>query len=523
MVAVSEKRRSGGRKARVEARSQPIERDERPVRPGLPGGSYRPLSDSDLGKIVETAFDLLENVGIADAIPDFIADVKPGGGWVDDNGRLRLPRKLVQKAIDDAAKEYTLHGFTPEHDIQVGGNRVHFGTAGAAVLFLEPGSRSFRPSELLDLYDLARVADKSDNLHFFGRTCVARDMETPRELDLNTAYACMMGTSKPIATSFFQPDHVHEAVRMFDVARGGPGKFREKPFCAMLCTFVVPPLRFAEESCECIVAAVDEGLPIALISAGQAGATSPTPLAGSVTQALTECLAVITCINSRRPGHPCTVGMWPFVSDLRTGAMSGGSGEEALLNAASAQVLNYIGLPSGVAAGMTDSKLPDNQAGYEKGMTVTLAAQAGANMIFESASMLGSLMASSIESLAIDNDMLGGINRTIRGIEVNQDTLARQVMADVVLGDGHFLGHDQTLGMMQSEYIYPIIGDRLSPKDWEEAGSVGIREKARWRLDDILQAHPSEHVSREVDAEIRRQFPIRLPLEEVTGRSIRHK
>ena len=101
-----------------------------------------------------------------------------------------------------------------------------------------------------------------------------------------------------------------------------------------------------------------------------------------------ECLAALTCVNLLSPGHPCVMGLWPFVSDLRTGAMSGGSGEEAILNAAAAQVVNHLGLPSGVAAGMADSKLPDNQAGHEKGNAIALAANAGANIVYESAGML---------------------------------------------------------------------------------------------------------------------------------------
>ena len=198
---------------------------------------------------------------------------------------------------------------------------------------------------------------------------------------------------------------------------GGEGEFRKRPFVVANNTFVVPPLRYAEESAECMVAQVQAGMPINLLSAGQAGATSPAALAGSLAQALAECLAALTNVNLMSPGHPCVMGLWPFVSDLRTGAMSGGSGEEGLLNAAAAQVANWIGLPSGVAAGMADSKLPDNQAGYEKGITVSLAAHAGANLIYESAGMLGSLLGCSLEALVIDNDMMGSINRTVRGID----------------------------------------------------------------------------------------------------------
>ena len=216
-------------------------------------------------------------------------------------------------------------------------------------------------------------------------------------------------------------------------------------------------------------------------------------------------------MNLLNPGHPCVMGMWPFVSDLRTGAMSGGSGEEGILNAAAAQVLNWMGLPSGVAAGMADSKIPDNQAGYEKGLNVTLAGHAGANLVYESAGMLASLLSCSMEALVIDNDMLGAINRTVRGIEVNTETLSAELIAEVVSGPGHFLGSPQTLELMQREYIYPVIGDRDTPDNWMDAGGKNARDRAHEHVQRVLAEHHPSHVPAEAEARIRAAFPIRLP------------
>jgi trimethylamine--corrinoid protein Co-methyltransferase len=297
---------------------------------------------------------------------------------------------------------------------------------------------------------------------------------------------------------------------MFDIALGGEGEFRKRPFVVANNTFVVPPLRFAEESADCMVAQVETGMPINLLSAGQAGATSPAALAGSLVQALAECLAALTAVNLMSPGHPCVMGLWPFVSDLRTGAMTGGSGEEGVLNAAAAQLVNWIGLPSGVAAGMSDSKLPDNQAGYEKGINITLAAQSGANLVYESAGMLASLLSCSLEALVIDNDMMGAINRSVRGIEVNAESLSRDVISEAVYGPGHFLGNEQTLSMMTTEYIYPVIGDRQTPADWTEQGAKDAREIAHEYVVRTLAEHHPENLSVEVDAKIRARFPISL-------------
>ena len=503
------RRRSGGRAGRIATRKAPLAKDDRPVRPGLPGGRFKPLTDAQLQQVVDTAFELLEDVGMGTPVPEFVQVVTEAGGWMDEHGRLRYPRGVVERGIELAAKEWIWHGFDEDKSIEVGGDKVHFGTGGAAVLMYDPVTNTFRHSSTQDCYDTARIADTCDNIHFFARTVVARDREDSRELDLNTAFATMVGTSKPQGTSWFERPHVYETVEMYDMALGGEGEFRKRPFVCAQNTFVVPPLRFAEESTNCMVAQVETGMPINLLSAGQAGATSPAALAGSLAQALAECLAALTAVNLMSPGHPAVMGLWPFVSDLRTGAMSGGSGEEGVLNAAAGQVSNFLGLPSGCAAGMTDSKVPDAQAGYEKGVNVTLAGQAGTNLVYESAGMLGSLMSCSLEALVIDNDMLGSINRTVRGIEVNEETLSVDTIKEVVHGAGHFLGSQQTLDLMQREYIYPMIGDRESPDNWKDAGGKDQLEVAQERVQTLLERHPT-HVPADRDKAIRDKLPIVL-------------
>lgn len=482
------------------------------VWPGMSGGAYRPLTERQMDEVLNASLGLLEDLGMGQATPEFIELVTAAGGHMDEYDRLRFPRDLVQSCIDSAAKEFVLHGFNSDSGIEIGGDRVHFSTGGAAVMILDYETGRFRDSTLRDLYDLARLADTLDNIHMFVRTVVTRDLETSRDVDLNTAFATMLGTSKPIGTSMFEPGHVHEVATMFDMALGGDGEFRRRPFCKANNTFVVPPLRFAEDSALCLAEQVRVGMPINLLSAGQAGATSPAALAGSLVQALAECLAGLTCVNLMAPGHPCIMGLWPFVSDLRTGAMSGGSGEEAVLNAAAAQMVNYLGLPSGVAAGMADAKLPDAQAGHEKGQTVALAANAGANLVYESAGMLASIMACSPEMMVIDNDMLGSINRTVRGVDVNEETLSVETITDVVRGEGHFLGHSQTLAMMQTEYLYPKVGDRLSPDDWMEAGAKRAEQTANEYVSRVLAGHFPDHVPADRVKAISETFPIRLDL-----------
>jgi trimethylamine--corrinoid protein Co-methyltransferase len=505
-------RRRGGREARRELRAQPVAADARPVRPGLSGGRYRALSEAQVRTIHRAALEVLEQIGLADAIPSCLEVMTAAGGVQGDDGRLRLPRALVEDVVARAGRRFVLHGADPRHDLEPWDSKVYFGTAGAAVHMVEPDGRQYRESTLADLYDLARLIDRLDHVHFFQRPVVTRDLPDPRELDLNTAYACIAGTTKHVGTSFVQPEHLDEAVAMLHLVAGGEEPWRARPFVSMSCCFVVPPLKFAADACRCLEAAVRAGMPVLLLAAGQAGATSPAALAGAVVQEVAEVLAGLVYVNLLCPGHPAIFGPWPFVSDLRTGAMSGGSGEQALLTAACAQMGQFYDLPTGVPAGMTDAKLPDAQAGYEKGMTNLLAAQAGGNLIYEAAGMHASLLGCCFESFVIDNDMLGAILRTVRGIEVTEDSLSLEAMREVCMGGpNHFLGHGQTLELMQAEYLYPDVACRRSPKEWLEQGRADVLDHARRRLRAILGTHYPTYIPPALDRELRERFPIRLP------------
>jgi trimethylamine--corrinoid protein Co-methyltransferase len=308
------------------------------------------------------------------------------------------------------------------------------------------------------------------------------------------------------------PEHVEECLQMLHFVAGGEAQWRERPFVSQSNCFVVPPMKFAEDACRCLEVAARGGMPVLLLSAAQAGATSPAALAGTVVQAVAECLAGLVYINCVVPGAVAIWGPWPFVSDLRTGAMSGGSGEQALITSGCAQMGHFYNLTVGSAAGMCDSKLPDMQAGYEKGVTAGISAMTGVNLLYESAGMHASLLGFCLESLLIDNDMLGSINRNVRGIEVNDETLSVDVIADVCLeGPGHYLGNPQTLSLMLKEYVYPQIANRMSPKEWNEAGKPDLVERAAARKLEILSTYYPDYLPRAIDDAIRAKHDIKLP------------
>lgn len=505
--------RRRGRRGRAE--TEAAELIDPPVWPGVEGGRYKPLGEADMARIHATVLDLLERVGLSQAIPSMIERVTARGGRLTDDGRLLFPRALVEDVIAGTKKSFVLHGRDQSLDLQVSENRVHVGTGGASPNMIDLETGLYRDAVLRDIYDAARLVDTLDNIHFFNRPLVARDCPDAWSLDLNTAYASTAGTRKHIGMSFFQPEHVERITEYFDLLAGGPGKFRQRPFCTLLCCHVVPPMRFAEESCAALEAGVRLGFPVQLISAGQAGATSPASLAGSVVQAVAETLGGIVFCYLVDPGVKAIFAAKALVSDLRTGSMCGGSGEQGVLMAAAAQMGRYYGFVTSSMAGMTDAKTPDAQHGYEKCHGLTLAAQAGANIITQGSGLQASLLGAAFESYVIDNDMIGSILRGVRGIEVNDETLAADVIEDVVTGEGHYLGHAQTLARMKSDYLYPRVADRQPPDDWRDAGALDMRERARSIAREVLASHYPRYVDAETDRWIRSSYDILLPAEKM--------
>lgn len=505
--------RRGGRAARRAARKDGAGKGPTDaIWPGIEGGRYKPLSESEIEAVHVTALRILAEVGLRDATPRCVQTVTAAGGSVTNDGRLLFPREMSEAVLETAGRGFMLHAQDPAHDLDPSGTRIHLGTSGAAVHIVDSETREIRNSTLRDLYDMARLANALPNIHMFQRTVVARDLSDPYEMDLNTAYACLSGTAKHTGTSFGNEAHLADAIEMMHLIAGGEEAFRARPFLCVSTCFIVPPLKFAEEALGVIERCADSGVPLKLVSAGQAGATSPAALAGAVALQTAEVLAGLIYVNLLSPGHPALFGALPFVSDLRTGAMSGGSAEQGLLMAACAQMAQHYQIPCAVSAGMTDSKMPDFQAGYEKGYTELLSALSGANLIYEAAGMYGSLLACSLESFVLDNDLIGAVMRATRGIEVTEETLSFDVIKDVcVNGPGHFLAHAQTMERMQTDYYYPATSDRTTPQEWRENGARDLLAVARERTRELLAAPRPRHIAPVIDRKIRDRFPIRLP------------
>ena len=500
-----------GRNARRVGRQQAKNDDQQSKWMGVSGGQFEPLTSENIDEIHEAVIDLLETLGLSQAPQCMIDIVTARGGTFTEEGRIRFPRHLVCEALAGIRRDVVLWSRRNGYHLDLSGTRVHVGTGGGAPQIQDIQTHAYRETTIRDLYDMARIVDLQEHIHFFSRPVVGTDVPNPFDLDVNTLYACLAGTSKHVCISVTLPEHVKTIAEICYAVAGGEEDFRKQPFLTIMATHVVPPMRFATESCEVVEQAVRHGLPVQLISAGQMGATSPVTLAGSIVQAVAESLAGITFAWLVDSDAAIIFAPKPLVSDLRTGAMCGGGGEQAVVMAAAAQMGRHYGIPVACIAGYSEAKVHDAQAGYEKNLSVTLAAHAGCNMISHACGTLASMLGSSLESFIIDNDMLGGVLRSIHGVEVNHETIATDTIREVVNGEGHYLGHAQTLERMETDYVYPQIADRQSPDSWADSGSLDMLERARLKAREILDNHCPNYLDPVIDAKLRSEFNILLP------------
>jgi len=504
------RRGGGGRAARHQVRTQP-KPSFNPAAPGQRGGQYKPLSDEACQRLIDEAFRILAEIGLSE-VPPVLADqaISQGAHW-DSRGRLCFPRELVQSQLDGAAKAVTYYGREAQYDVTLGGDRVFFGTGGAAVQTLDMGTEGYRPSTLRDLYDFTRLIDTLDNVSYFTRCCVATDLPDNFDLDTNTVYALLQGTKKPVGTSFTVVEHVDPIVDMLeDVARNEGFLWRDRPFVYAHISPVISPLRFGDDAVQVALKCIERGVPMNNIIAAQSGATAPATPAGFLAMSTAETIASLMMVNLFEPGFPMVFSNWPLVIDLRTGAFAGGGGEVALMNAAAAQISNALGLPSGVASSMSDSKAVDAQMGMEKGITALAAGLAGANSVYESSGMMASLLGASFEAFVADNEMLGHVHRVLRGIEITEATLGFDTIIEAVTGEGHFLGTDQTMASMERDYYYPPMADREQPNTWEEQGKLTHQQRCKAKAQRVLDEHQPTYLSPEMAAAFKERFNIQL-------------
>jgi trimethylamine---corrinoid protein Co-methyltransferase len=477
---------------------------------GYHGGQYTPLSQDKIGRIHETATRVLEEVGIrVDSEEAREVLLSNGAKHDEDSWRVKLSAKMIERSIRSAPSRVVLYGRKEQHDIVAEGNRTYFGTGGAAINIIDLDSGITRSTLLQDIADFARLVETMPNIHFFVRPCTAQDVPPP-EMAVNEIYASLVNTSKHILGSAYTPDGVEDLMTLGSLVAGSREALIEKPFFSIIVGWMDSPLAFNSAGTDTLLAAVRSGIPVMLSSAPMAGSTAPVTLAGTLVQLHAEELAGIVLTQLAKPGAPVLYGGIPSMADLHHLTFVGGGVESGMMNAAIAQLSHYINIPNYNSAGITEAKIPDIQAVYEKCFAILQCALSGSNIIHHAAGILESLLTISHEQLIIDNEIISMAIRAVRGIEVNEDTLAYDVIKEYG-ATGNYLFSDHTVEFMRSEFVLPTLADRNLRQTWEELGMEDIREKARKKAKQILAESSWEsEVPPEVDKEVRKRFSIYL-------------
>ena len=451
---------------------------------GIEGGSYKPLSGESIERIHETAMRVLEEVGIEVNSEEALNLFKHTDARVDEHiRRVRVPADMVVDLVSKAPSEVTLCGRDRRHDVVLGGTRVYAGTGGTALNVIDRKDGRKRVATLDDLREIAKLVGSLGNIHVFMLPVYPSDVLVEK-VDVNRFFAGLVNTRKHIMGGVYTPEGVEQVIKMAEIVAGSSRRLRERPIISMI-TCSVSPFKIDSLYGDMLVAIAKAGIPVVCPAEPLCGATSPVTLAGTLVVQTVDSLSGVIISQLANPGTPVIYGSVASNTDLRDMKYITGSVEMGLLNAAGAQMAQFYKLPFYATGGMSDSNTVDAQCGYESSITTLLCALAGANFIHDAAGLMEFALTMSYEKLVIDNEILGIAMRAVKGIEVSDETLAFDVIKEAGPG-GHFVSSRHTRTYMRKEHYEPTLSSREFREKWEEQGSKDAFQRARERVEEIL-------------------------------------
>ncbi|MEM3598414.1 MAG: trimethylamine methyltransferase family protein [Candidatus Hadarchaeum sp.] len=477
----------------------------------LKSGQLRFLTSDELYEIHMASLEILGQVGVKFLSQKALQILEGAGAQVDFKEEVaRIPEYLVKEAIRKAPSSCTVYGRDFKHKMKLGDDQVYFGMAGwlPYVLDLETGKR--REGTLADVEQFFKLGDYSKNIHFLDWAVWPKDIPE----SVVHAYGLFMGfknTTKPLDGYIHGESPAEDNIRMASIVAGGEEELRKRP---LLLSIENPtsPLQHSKEMIEGLMVYTKYGQPLVIAPEAQSGATAPVSLAGLLVQQNVEILSGIVLAELVNPSTPMIYGTVSTIADMKTGNIALGAVEAGLINAATAQLAHYYNLPSRGTAGTTDSKIPDVQAGLEKSMTLIMAALSGIDFIYSFAGTLESTLTMSYEQFLIDDELAGMVARAVRGVRVDDEMLAVDVIKKVGPGH-HYLTQKHTIENFMKEHYIPKIINREKRETWEKLGAKDLREIARNEVKKILKEHQPEPLDSDVEMELKKI------LEEIEKRS----
>ncbi|MDO9528423.1 MAG: trimethylamine methyltransferase family protein [Syntrophales bacterium] len=477
------------------------------VRRGLSGGQYRPITDQDIEKIHKTSLRVFAEIGIQVNFTEARELFRNAGAEVDENSRIvKIPQDLAEELINKAPSVILLCGRAEngELDCEIGGKKVYLGTGGTALNVQDPGSRDSRRAKLDDVMNMARLVEALDNIHFYMLNVYPNELSV-EEVDVNRFGAALNRTRKHVMGGVYTIDGVRNVIKMAELIAGSPEKLRERPFISMV-TCPISPFKLDGSYTPLTMEAARNNIPVVVPSEPLCGATAPITLAGNLVVQNVDTLAGVMLTQLTNPGCPVMYGCISSITDLRDMKYLSGAVEMGLMNAAAAQMAQFYRLPYYATSGMSDSKVNDAQAGYESAITNVMVALAGGNFIHDAAGFLEFCMTASYDKMVIDNEIIGMVMRAVEGIQVNDETLAFDLLKKTGPG-GHFVSARHTRRYMRSEQYIPQLSDRENRDKWQDAGAKDTETRATEKANKILNTPPQSVLAKETRDLITKEIP----------------
>lgn len=459
------------------------------------------LDEALIARIVEEAYQLMLKPGIKVQNAEARQLLAEAGAQVDEDTMVvRIPEQIVRKALKTVPRQFQLYDYEGNPKVQYGGDAIHFDPGSSGISVLIPETLEHKTAESADLIRVIKIAESIPQYDAQSTAVVCHDV--PREIhDLYRLYLVMLFSNKPIVTGAFTNATVHHMIDMLAIFAGGRENLREHPR-AVFDACPSPPLIWSNFGAGNLITLARAGVPAEIVSMPLAGAAAPVTLLGAVTQHAAECLSGITIHQLAHAGSPIVWGGAPSIFDMRKGGTPFGSVETAMIDSSYAQVGKSLGLPTHAYLGVTESKIPDMQAGLESGMGALVGALSGINMISGSG-MLDSLLCQSPEKLVVDAEGIAMAKRMIAGMKIQTETLATGFYEGVNFKGGDFLKQRITMQLFQKEQHLPgKVIDRDSMRGWKESGSMDTFTRARNRVKELLASYQRPEIDPAKEAEL---------------------
>jgi trimethylamine--corrinoid protein Co-methyltransferase len=445
------------------------------------------LTEDEIEAIYFSALRVLYETGVRVYDQEGVDLVHSGGAIVEDttvdSSLVKIPPWMVDRARATLPKKVVVTGPDRNYRMELYKNQIYFGGGSDTPFTLDPYTGQRRRATYKDVKNFAKMAQALPNIDFHMSLGIVQDTAVGT-YDRWQYLAMLEGTSKPINITAVDLDGIKDQLEMAYIRLGGQEEWKKGPAFSLYIE-PVSPLSHSKEVVEKLLFACDHGIPFVYTPCPLAGATAPTTLAGLLVQALTESLFGIVVSQLRKPGAPMIIGGLLSNMDMRTTVYCYGSPEMALLSAGYTDITKWLGVPMYETAGCSDVKVFDEQAVMEATMNITTAALVGGNMIHD-VGYIEQGLTSCMEMQVAADEIIDMVKRILRGIPVNDDTKALNVMEDVGPG-GHFLEHDHTYERFKDEIWVPKLVDRQNWENWTAAGSKRYSDRVHERVIEILE------------------------------------